>query len=242
MRRKLLTLLFAGICLVGGPTLSLALDLSGVRTAVRRNVRDTASSSSLRRYSDATLLAYINEAQRSVINDTWASSDSSTQTITAGATYYSIPTEALVVWRVTLDSAQLVQLDLKQLDADNNNSAWLTTAGTSPTGYFIDRSNRTQLGVTPIPSSSGSVLKIFYWQLVPDLSSDSDIPFDSDVRLYSYHDLLVYHATYRILLSENRVQEADIYKDLYNGGVELMNMNVGHKPQRPVIPSKEVKP
>lgn len=240
MRRKL-TPLLAGLILFSGVHVSLALTLSEIRTNIRRNVRDTASSASLRRYSDAVLNAYINEAQRIVVNDTWASSEFTSQSITSGTTYYGIPSNTIRVWRVTLNNANLPELELGQLDADNYDTAW-STATNSPTAYFIDKSSRNAVGLYPVPSSSGGTLKVYFFQLVPDLSSDSDVPFDSDLMLYSYHDLLVYHATFRILLTENRLQEANGYLNLYNQGLELMARNVGHKPLREIAPSKEIKP
>ncbi len=236
MRRKYIPLI-TGLLLLLGAHVSLALTLSDVRTAIRRNVRDTASSS---RYSDAAILAVINEAQRAVINDTWASSDDTTTTVVGGTVYYSLPTEAIRVWRVTLNSVNLPQIDLEQFDADNDNASWSTTG--TPTTYFYDRTNPTQIGLQPYPSSSGATLKIFYYQNVPDLASDSDVPFDSDPRLASYQDLITYFATARILATEHRLDEAQIYQGMYSSGANIMNANVGHKPIRPVAPVKEQKP
>lgn len=239
MRRKLIPLLVVSFVLLGAKP-SLALTLSDTRTAIRRNVRDTASSTSLRRYSDAVLLTFVNESQRNIINETWASSDSTSTTVSAGTIYYSLPTEAIKVWRVTLGGANLVELDLTQLDADNYDSSW-GTSGT-PTSFFTTRSRRTEIGLQPYPSTSGGSLIIYYFQMVPDLSSDSDVPFDSDYRLYSYHDLIVFYVSARILLSENRITEAEAYLKLYSAGLQTMALNVGHKPQRNIATAKEVKP
>ena len=238
--RPLSRLILAGLILCMGTSVSLALTVSEIRSAVRRNVRDTASSTSLRRYSDAIILNYINEAQRAVINDTWASSDSTTDSLVAGTTYYSVPDESIQVWRVTVDGANLPELTLAQLDADNYDINWST--GGTPRAFFLDRAEQTLIGLQPFPLTSGGGLKIFYYQRVPDLALDADVPFDSDVRLFSYHDLIVYHASFRILLSENRTSEAEYYAKLYDAAVDLMNINVGHKPQRAMAPAQAVKP
>ena len=163
------------------------------------------------------------------------------QTVSAGTAYYSYPSDAIRIWRVTLNGVNLPELDLSQLDADTGNSHWDTTSAT-PTNYFFDRSSESVVGLYPYPSSSGATLKIFYYELPTDLSSDSDIPFDSDVRLYPYHDLLIYHVSYRILVQEGRLDEAEQYRTLYEAGAEAMNANVGHKPVRQIKPSKEVTP
>lgn len=239
MRRKLVPLI-AGFLLLLGANASWALTLSDIRSQIRRNVRDTATSTSLRRYSDATLLVYINEAQRAIINETWALSATSATTVTAGTTYYSLPTNLIKVWRVTLDGANLSQLDLKQYDADFADAAW-STSGT-PASFFYDRTNRNQIGLQPYPSSSGSALKVFYYQTAPDLASDSDVPFDTDLRLYSYHDIIIYYVSFRLLTAENRLPEAQAYQGIYSGAVDVMNTNVGFKPTRPPVQSKEQKP
>lgn len=239
MRRKL-TPLITGLLLLLGANCSLALTLSDVRSQVRRNVRDTASSSTLRRYSDATLLVYINEAQRAVINDTWALSSSSSTTLVAGSTYYDIPTNTIKVWRVTVDGANLPELDLRQLDADSADAAWNT--GGTPASFFYDRTNQSKIGLQPFPITAGSTLKVFFYNMAADLAVDADVPFDTNLRLYSYHDLLIYYVSFRILVSEHRLDEAAIYQQVYDSQVELMNSNVGHKPVRPVVQSKEVKP
>jgi hypothetical protein len=239
MRRTLYPLLAVSVLFLGVQS-SLALTLSEVRTEIRRNVRDTASSSSLRRYSDTRLNALINEAQRSVVNETWPLSEVNTQSVILGTTYYPLASDAIKTWRVTLDSVALPELAFHQLDADNAGSSWLSSTGT-PTGFFYDRSTSTVIGLAPLPSGTGS-LKVYTYNRADDLSDDADVPYDGDVRLYPYHDLLVYHVSFRLLLEQNRITEADHYRALYDAGVELMNTNVGHKPVRAIKQSTEVKP
>jgi hypothetical protein len=240
MKRRAV-LLLAGVLVSCGVSSSLALTLSEARSAIRRNVRDTASSTSLRRYSDAVLLAYVNEAQRVIINATWASSDSSTQAAVSGTGTYAYPSEAIHVWRVTYAGANLPELDFRWKDVDTQNNAWETTTGT-PEAFVRDRSEPGTIRLSPVPSASGSEVKLFYFQRVPDLASDTDVPFDSDDRLYPYHDLIVYHVSARIFMSENRTAEAAIYGGLFDEGVEEMNVNVGNKPLRPVAPATAAKP
>lgn len=224
--------------LVIKPTAGYCLALSDIENQIRRNVRDVSSVS--QRYSDTIIDAIINEAQRAVINETWAENSFSTTTLVSGSTYYTLPSTCIKVWRVTVDGASLPELDLKQLDADNGNTNWSST-GTA-TSYFYDPSSNTVIGLQPFPNSSGSLLNIFCYKLPTDLSSDSDIPFDSDPRLYVYHDLLVYYASFRLLIIEDKVQEAQAYGALYTAGIQMMNLNVGNKPMREIAPSKELKP
>ncbi len=226
------------LLLVFVPSVAWCLTLSDIETQIRRDVRDVSATA--QRYSDTIIDALVNEAQRAVINDTWAVSAYASTTLVSGSTYYTLPTACIKVWRVTLDGANLPELDLKQLDADSGNGVWNST-GTA-TAFFLDRSSTTVIGLQPYPNTSGATLKIFYYTLATDLSSDSDIPFNSDVRLYAYHDLLAYHASFRLLIMEDKVQEAQAYQALYTAGIQTMMLNVGNKPMREIAPSTEIKP
>jgi hypothetical protein len=220
------------------PSVAWSLSLADLETNIRRNVRDVSSTQ--QRYSDTIIDALINEAQRAVINDTWAVNSYTSITLVSGSTYYTLPATTIKVWRVTLDGANLPELDLKQLDADSGNGVWSST-GTA-TAYFLDPSSTTVIGLQPYPNSSGGALKVFFHKLPVDLSSDSDIPFDGDIRLYAYHDLLVYHVSFRLLVIEDKLQEAQAYQALYGAGIQTMALNVGRKPLREIAPSKEIRP
>ncbi len=152
MRRKLL---IAGLLLLLGAKCALALTLSDVRSQIRRNVRDTASSSTARRYSDATLLVYINEAQRAVMNDTWSLSTVGSVSSVAGTASYSLPAGAIKTWRVTYDSVALPEVTMHQLDADNP-GIWYTDTSATPTNFYFDPSNADSFNLYPIPTASGS--------------------------------------------------------------------------------------
>lgn len=218
-----------------------AQTLSEIRTAVRRNVRDTSSTASLQRYSDTILTTFVNEAQRDVVMNTWIISKSTTITLVANTTYYSLPTDVINIQRVTVDFANLPEVLLEQQDADNGNTAW-ETSGTTPASFFQDKSQTDKVGITPYPTSAGT-MRIIYFAFATDLSSDSDVPFNSLDRFKGYHDLLTWYATYRILFIEGMFDKATNFKGLYDTRLPVLYQDYGAKPARvPQVVTKENKP
>ena len=74
------------------------LTLSQIRTEIRRNLRDNVSAR--QRYTDDTLLDYINQAQRDIVNETWLSMRTTSYVLTANTTYYDLPTDMIVISQV----------------------------------------------------------------------------------------------------------------------------------------------
>jgi hypothetical protein len=240
MRRKLLAFIAALFC---SAVAAQALTLSQIRTQVRRNIRDTASSSTLQRYSDTVLLDFINEGQRDVVNQTWIVSKSTTITLSANTTYYSLPSDLINIERVTRANGNLPEVSLMLLDADSNNGAWEIT-GSTPTYFFQDRALPGSIGLYPYPSSTATAgtLKIIYRAFATDLAVDADQPFNALARYAGYHDLIVFYATYRILAIEALMDKAGVFKDLYDTRVQLLRGIVGAKPDKvPAVPVKAQK-
>ncbi len=237
MKRRLLfsvgfvLLLFSGI--------AQCLTLSDIRTAVRKNIRDTDPT--LRRYSDANLLPFINEGQRDVINNTWIVSKSSSITSVASQVYYSFPSDLISVERITRSYGNLPEVTLNQMDFDTYNSTWEVTTG-NPKYFYQNHARPTEFGVFP-PSTSGSeTYRLIYYAQGTDLSSDSDIPFNSSARFYSYHDLLTWYATFRILFIEGFSDKAALFKDMYDTRLRVLYEDYGAKPEKvPTVVTKENK-
>lgn len=224
MKRLLIALLF-----IGQVSFARALTLADIETAVRRNVRDTASSSSLQKYSDAYLAALINEGQRDVINQTWAISKSSSITLVDGTAAYTLPSDLIAIARVTREYNNLPEVDLNQLDGDTNSGAWENISG-EPRYYFQDTALPYQVKLYPIPSSGNTgTLRVTYFAYAEDLTSDSDVSFNDVDRLRGYDDLLVYYSTIRILMTENMSDKAAPFIQLYQAGIQIMAENVGYK-------------
>jgi len=213
---------------------SWSLSLSDIRTQVRRNVRD--ADSSRQRYTDAFLLDLINEAQREIVNATWLIEKSSSYVLSPLTTYYLLPTDLLVINHVEFKTTQgsIQPLEEKTLKGlESNNPDWRKSNG-QPLEYWVDQattSAQQTISYIPIPTntSTGTVFVRYFYQ-APDLSADSDIPFDSKRAFYTYHMAMVYQVTYRIKLIERKVDESVAYLNMYTNYMNLMQSKLGQIP------------
>ena len=217
-----------------------ALTLSEIRSQTRIAVRDNPADTARRTYADSVYNDLINEGQKEIVNLTWLADKTSSYILSAGVTYYSLPTDTLAVHQVyfTDVSNQLRELkEAGQRSLYDDNPSWETQPGT-PMEYWVSGptlpaanvSAPLRISYIPIPdrTSTGTVTIWFYTQ-IGDLSSDSDVPFENRRVLYTYHSALVYYAAMRIFILENS-QEAATYKDLYGFSVTGMRENLGRMP------------
>lgn len=230
MRNKLKFIFIGLILFLGIASTSHALSLSQIQTEIRVRTKDTFTGR--QRFSDAQLTALINEAQRDVINNTWVISRSTTFATTAGTTYYTLPTDMLAIQRVTASFLNVSEATLIKLDGDFGNSSWETSSGSSVQFYFQDYAQSNKIGIYPWPlnAASTSTIKIIYYAQSPDLANAVDIPFNSELRYLSYHDLLIFYPAYRIYLIEGEQDKATIYRQEYESRLQIMEQDIGKKP------------
>jgi hypothetical protein len=237
MRRALLFFgLFFGLLLVwvGSPE---ALTLSEIRTQIRVNVHDTASTASLQRYSDSTLTALINEAQRDVVNQTWCLETSTAIPITAGTTYYSLPTNTLAISQARYRTSTGTVTNLSEVGRrvflQGSPDFERQSATGIPTQYFVQYSTSggtaLQVGIVPSARSSGGSLLFDYYHQATDLSGDSEVPFGGYRLLYPYHYSIVYRVSARIRLMEG-FADAQSYAQMYASEVSAIVNRAGSKP------------
>lgn len=219
-----------------------ALTLLQLRNEIRRNLRDTSSSSDDQRYSDATLNEYINEAQREVVNIGWLSEKTTEYTLLPRTTYYSLPNDCINVFEVKFKksgTSQFIVLDPTSFEELRRTMpSWESTPGT-PVKYYIDQSTQSQatsssslvISYIPIAAalSTGTVV-VRYYNMVDDLVNDGDIPFNAKRYYFTYHMMLAYHATMRIKMIEGLVAEATYYQGLFNNAIAIMRDKVGRNP------------
>lgn len=215
---------------------SLSLTLSDIRSEIRRNLRDTATTSSRQRYSDSILLSYINESQRAVLNHVWLTESTTIYSLIGGTTFYDLPTDYLGIKNVLYKNSSGQTLELKEKSYKSliqQNADWDTTDTSDPTQYTVLQTTETAMQISYVgipPASSTGTLTIRYFNQPVDLSSDSDIPFDGKLHLLPYHIALVYHSSARIKILEGKVGEATTYIQLFNGSIETMSNRLGQSP------------
>jgi hypothetical protein len=210
------------------PTLSHSMNLGTIKTEIRLRIKDT--NSSRQRYTDAQLTNLINQTQRDVVNFTWIVQGSSSFPLVSGTTYYSLPSTFIQILRVTYNGRKLPQATLTSLDSRFNFGSWQTTSGT-PDSYFQDPTQSSKIGFFPYPNSTstGTVNVMFSIQAT-DLSSDSDVPFNSETRWVPYHDLLIYEPCYKIFLIEGEVAKVAEYKNYYEVRMKQIIDLIGKNP------------
>jgi len=224
--KKLLLLL----ALLFAPALSDALTVSDIRSQVRLRIKDLDSTR--QRYTDAQLLGIFNEGQRDVIGATLAlGTQRSFLSIPAGTTMYQLTgadEEIIQVYRVVFNDANLNELDIKQIDSDNNNASFFGTVGT-PTAFYVRKDLPGYVGLYPTPNFGTGTLRVSYHKYPDDLTGDSSVPYDGAVNLYTYHNLLIYHACMTIFAVEGDFNKSAFYKTLYDAGLQVMNENLGER-------------
>ena len=218
-----------------------AVTLSQIRTEVRRALRDNPSDSTLRRYSDSVLLDYVNAAQREMVNTLWLADKTTSYVLSPLTTYYNLPDDFLVAHQVyfTDTFGQTTEMDeVLQRSLYDNNPSWDRNNG-QPIEYWVSGSTNPQsqqsaplrISYIPIPTyTSTGVVTAWYYSTVPDLSSDSDVPFENRKNLTNYHYALIYHVISRIKLIEGKGDEAVAYQNLYQAYTGQAQSNLGRAP------------
>lgn len=210
MKKRIIlsALLIFSFCSIGN-----ALTLSDIRTNVRLIVKD--SNSNRQRFSDANLNSLINVGQREASGASYAIVKSTSISLTANGTNYTLPTDLITIKRVQLDNLDLRQASPEGLDSDPGGK-WEDQTG-RPKNYYQLFSNPSDVSVFPVPSTTSHLgtLEVFYYAFADDLSSDSDTPFNAISRYTIYHDILTYYAAWRLLLIKGEVEKAATYQQLY---------------------------
>ena len=205
---------------------AFAATTSQLQTRARSLALDVGSSR--QRYTDATILIWLNEAQRFAVTDAKPLLKSGSFELVVGSTYYAMPSDFLQAYRVSLDFDVLEETTPEALDRQDR---WQETSA-EPTHYFIHWASRTKMGVYPWPESSGSTgtVRYEYYAQVTDLSAAGDSPFNGVTELSPYHDSLAYYAAARMSALDGRTDLAVLYMAEFRAGVERMGREARMRP------------
>jgi hypothetical protein len=155
-----------------------AMTMDQLITAVRRNTRDTSSTTTLQRHSDSEILDLLNEGQREFGAETFAIERSTAIATQAGIAVYSLPSNFLAAAQVYhLISTTTVDLELvtrNSLYEEDPN--WATTSG-PPKKYWIRHDVTdalvTRIGITPVPSASSTgTFTVHYYSRPTDMTDN----------------------------------------------------------------------
>lgn len=219
-----------------------ALTVSEIKTGIRRCVLDNPTNTNFRRYSDALLLSFINEAQTEIVNVTWLAEKTSSYALSPNTTYYKLPSDLIVVHYVYYKNnigQNIVMEEVSQKGLYDANPMWERNTSGSPFQYWVsDSTNPANQQAAPknisyIPilsrTSTGTVT-IWYYSQEPDLVSDSDVPFENRLHLKTYHYAIVYHVSSRLMEMEGKYDRATAYQNRYIGYLGLIQNKLGQMP------------
>lgn len=200
-----------------------------ILTRVRINIADQATAGNRQSFSDADLLAYMNDGQREANILAWLLQDRINLTLVSGTTEYALPADFLSTDRVLFNGAKLTQTSLNELDA--NTPAWTTTSGATPQKYYLYRTTTTVLGFYPAPRSpTYTNITVYYVKQPAELTSTSQTPWNGWSSLTPYHTALVYYVTYRANKALNKETEATSFYQEWAAAIEIMRKGTTSMP------------
>lgn len=218
-----------------------ALTVSQLNTEIRIAIRDNPTDTARQRYSDSTILNFMNEAQRDFVNNTWLSEKTTQYALAPQTTYYSLPQDVLAISQVyfTNTSNQLIELEeFLQKSLYDTYPSWDRSAG-SPVEYWVSQATSAEpanaypmrISYIPIPTrTSTGTVTVWYFSKINDLVNTADVPFDGRTQLRQYDMAIAYHVIMRIKVIEGKADEAQVYQSFYQNYVNVAKSNLGKAP------------
>lgn len=164
------------------------MDLSAIQAECARLLGDVGNN----RWGASVLTLRINIAQTNILGYTNAVKTKQTLTPTANTATVSLDTDTMDIIRVDIKRTNNSWVKLRgylrdQLDFEDPN--WQQRTAGEPIGYWWDGTNQ-QINLFPVPDTANAITNgLRAWSVVKpaDLSSSTDLPFDSNVAMIPYH-------------------------------------------------------
>lgn len=196
-----------------------ALNLGEIRTDVRSLITD--GHGTRQRFSDTELNSWINEGQKLADIKTLCTYKATSFPLVIGTTYYTLPSDFLMLRRVTRDYLAIQELTPAGLDG--RSAEWENQSGL-PTYYFLNFSSRTKIGFAPFPMATSDLatIKVEYMAYSPSLTADADIPFSGISELSPYQYALTFYAAFKASVIDERDNKSKVYLDSYASMTTMM--------------------
>ncbi len=177
------------------------------------------ASSARQLFTDQNITDFLNEGQKTAINQTWCLHSNTEISLSANTTYYALPSNFYSVERMTLNGVVINQIIPTALDAQNDQ--WEGLSGT-PYYYFVNFASANMVGFTPWPTVSTGTVSLDYFVQVKDLVNGTDVPFNSVNSLQSFGFALAYYAASKMATLEDRQDLSANYDKKYALAVSQM--------------------
>lgn len=236
---KIILLICLIACLIASNSSnSFALTRGEIRTQIRQSVGDNPATSN--RWNDTILNTRINIVQNNIVRFTRCLYSQYATTTTAGQSEYKMSSGMIAIDRVSFISVIGSTVAYRKLEwssmvgLDRDIPTWEGMAAGLPR-YYYERGDK--IGLYPAPSSSYSTstiksLKIDYYKKPDELTSDSHIPFDNDVSLIDYHDLIVLGVVIMCKKDDGKIGEVQVLQTEYWGLLTQMKDSIRDKPDK----------
>jgi hypothetical protein len=167
-----------------------AEDLTQLIDDVRTLTLDTAVTGNPH-FSDSQITDFLNQGQREILAGNHCLQQSLVFQLVPGTTYYPLPTNYVVIERVTIGNKMIPQMTPAALDSQS--LGWEYASG-YPNRYFINFSSRGLVGFAPFPqqSTDTDTIKVDYDVQANDLVNPTDYPYNSVNELQDYQHALSY--------------------------------------------------
>jgi hypothetical protein len=223
------------LCLCGIRAYSLTL--ADARTEVRRLVKDTATSTTLQRYSDDLINTFLRQSQIEVVTASYCLLGSTGIALAAGTTYYGVPNDFIAIDSVRFLDTSGRTRDIPETSyrgLSQNNPDWARQTG-PPMQYVLYHStsplDRKNLIFIPIATrSSTGTITMDYYKQATDLLSDGDYLLDGRYELAPYHYTVVYQTVMKIKMIEGDTTAVSVYAQLYQASLQAMMKSLSQSP------------
>lgn len=208
---------------------SHGMTASEILDRVRVNIADQSTAGNRQQFTDATLLAYLNDGQREANILAWLLQDRINLTLVSGTTEYALPADFLSTDRVLFNGQKLTQTSLNELDSTS--PGWSTSTGATPQKYYLYRTTVTVMGFVPAPRSPTiTTVTMYYIKQPAELTSTSQTPWNGWASLTPYHTALVYYVSYRAYKAIDENENASAYYQEWSAAIEIIRKGTTSMP------------
>jgi len=164
----------------------MSLDLSTLKTRVRRFVGDVSSDTTKQRYSDTIIQDAINDAISEFAADSLLKKDTSEFTSVAGDNEYSFPSDAFKVYRMDLDGKLLYATSMQELD--NFKRDWKNDDSAEPILWYPTTARLFKLYPSPSATFASLTGNIYYFDIPASITSSTESPdFAAEYHIAAAH-------------------------------------------------------
>ena len=204
-----------------------ALTLNELRIEVRNLALDNGASL---RHSTSAVDSLINEGQRVAAIETKAVETSTRIVLSAGTTFYSMPTDFLQI-RQVIDVGEDWTLMQELSPEAVAERVGLESAG-HPQYYVMDFALRGDIGFAPFPgvAADTTTVDVWYYAQPAELLVSTAVPFNAAVELAPYHYGLAYFAASHLALIDGRPDLAIWYERKFFAVIDRMKREARNRP------------